>query len=185
VAKYNLQTVAFEQLDADKKAKVEQEVAEFIESMLTDTGLNFAFNVPDSKINIREGEMSSINYLAEVKSIFRKHSLVREDQNIEDGIREMIAEIYKMSSSDLDWGKIAIWKQEMSLAEDEVAGIAIPLGLKDLHVRVLRITGAINIVLKNIQEEDYFKAFVSAGRAERVEGEIKKFLEEVEKIKNK
>ncbi len=184
VAKYKLHLKQFEQLDTETKAKVEKEVADFISQMLNQTGLDFAFSVPDNKIILQEGELSLAVYLGQVKTILGKYGLIKENQNIEDSIREIITALNGMSRSDIDWGKISLWKKDIQSAETDLTALTINSELRPLHVRVLRIFGALNIVLNNMQENDYFKAFISAGRAEKVNEEIKKFVEEMEKMKN-
>ncbi len=184
VAKYRLHLKEFDKMDEETKAKVEQEVADFIAQMLHQTGLDFAFSVPDSKIALREGDLTLPVYLGQVKGILKKYGLVKENQNIEDGIQEMVTAMTGMSRSDIDWAKISLWKKDVPAAESELSALTVNSQIKPLHVRVLRIFGALNLVLSNMEDNDYFKAFIAAGRADKVNEEIKKFVEEMEKIKN-
>lgn len=184
VAKYKLHLKEFDKVDEDTKAKVEQEVADFIAQMLNKTGLDFAFSVPDNKISVYEGDLTLAAYLGQVKGILKKYGLVKENQNIEEGLREVVVSMSGMSRSDIDWAKVSLWKKDIPAAEAELSALTVTANIKPLHVRVLRIFGALNIVLRNMEDNDYFKAFVAAGRAEKVNEEIKKFVEEMEKIKS-
>lgn len=184
VAKYKLHIKEFDKVDEETKAKVEQEVADFIVQMLNKTGLDFAFSVPDNKISLYEGDLTLAAYLGQVKGILKKYGLVKENQNIEDGTREVVVLMSGMSRSDIDWAKVSLWKKDIPAAEAELSALTVTAQIKPLHVRMLRIFGALNIVLRNMEDNDYFKAFVAAGRAEKVNEEIKKFVEEMEKLKS-
>ena len=138
VAKYKLHLKQFDQLDGETQAKVEKDVADFISQMLNQTGLDFAFSVPDDKITMGGENLTLAVYLGQVKNILNKYGLIKENQNIEDSIREIITSLNGMSRSDIDWEKISLWKKDLGSIENDLRLLAVNQELKAVHVRTLR-----------------------------------------------
>lgn len=180
ITRYNLYKTPYTSLDEATKAELEKELNGFSVNIIKDTGLDFQFNIPDETLRVNDSESTDKNqYLARSKDILRKHNLIEENQTIEDGIRKIIGDLSVMSKNDIDWGKANIWKREAPLAHQELLEMPINSQFKSSHVRLLRVIKSMEIVFNNLNESDYFRSFLAAGRSEKISGELEKFTQEL------
>lgn len=185
IARYRLYTTPYDSVNDETRASLDEEINNFITEMLEKTGLNFSFNIPEEKLTIKDdGLKEKDKYLLEVKTILKKSNLITESQNIEEGFRNIASDLTNMSKSDIDWERINILKRGITASKNDMLAIPISPELKNLHVRTLRLLESLNIVLVNIDEIDYFRAFIAAGRAEKINEEIDKFSSELKDPSN-
>jgi hypothetical protein len=180
ITRYQLQVTPYASLDEESRLKLDKEVNEFTRNLLKSSGLDFAFNIPGDSLNIRDNESTQLEeYLKRVKSILVQHNLLAADQNIEDGLRGIIKDLSAMSKQDIDWEKTGNLKKEVAEAYRDLFVLGVNPAQKDLHVRLLRILRSLETVLTNIDSSDYFKSFLAAGRAEKINEEIDKLSNEI------
>ena len=180
--KYNFFSGSLDTLPAEDQASLEKEVDAFIGEMLKSSGLDFAFNVPDSVLRVNAEEQKTLpEYLLIVKQTLKEKGLLDENQTIEEGLKENIAELSGMSKKDIDWDKTAIWRKSAAEAYEKILAVTVNSQYQEAHVRLLRALKSLGVVLENIDSSDYFRAYLAAGRAEKINEEIDKFTEEVGK----
>jgi|GEM_PF-3489072 len=180
IAKYKLYSAPYNTLGSDTRAEIEKNLNEFSEGILKNTGLDFAFNIPRENLKLIETEGKEKNqYLSRAKDILRKHNFISDSQTIEDGLRAILLDLSNMSKKDIDWGKTNNWKREIDPAYKELLKMPVNPTLEAPHVRLLRIVNSLQIVLGNLNEGDYFRSFLAAGRAEKINSELDKFSEEI------
>lgn len=180
ISKYNLYQTPYSSLDEATKAELDKDLNSFSANIVSNTGLNFSFNVPNEVIRVNDSESNDKDqYIGRAKDILRKHNLIDENQTIETGIREMVTELSGMSKNDIDWDKVNNWKREAPLAYQELNEMPINSQFKNAHIRLLRVIKSLDIVFGNINEGDYFRAFLAAGRADKVGAELDKFTQEI------
>jgi len=178
--KYNFFSGSLDILSADDRVNLEKEVDVFIEEMLKSSGLDFAFNVPETVLRKNDQEQKALpEYLLVAKQTLRESGLIDENQTIEEGLKGKTAELSKMSQKDIDWEKTAIWQKSVAEAYEKILTVSVNPECQEAHVRLLRILKSLGIVLGNIDSSDYFRAYLAAGRAERINEEVDKFTEEV------
>jgi len=181
VARYQLFSISYDSLSDENKAEIEAEVEDFTDSMLKDSGLDFNYSISEDEIVLDEEEKVDIDgYLEKVKVILIKHKLLKEDQKIEDSMNAIITELMNMSQSDIEWDRIKALKQDVTVSYNEVAKIPVNPELKDIHIGMLKVLKDFNIILTNMDETDYFRAFLAAGRAEKIKEDINKFSKTIE-----
>lgn len=180
ISRYKLYSTPYTSLDEETKAEVEKELNSFSANIIKSSGLDFAFNIPDDTLRVNDNETKDKNqYVAKAKDILRKHGLLQDNQTIEDGIKAIINDLASMGKNDIDWNKIATWKRECPLAYQELLEMPVNSELKGVHIRLLRTVRSLNIVFQNINEGDYFRSFLAAGRAEKIGDEVDKFTQEI------
>ena len=183
VASYKLYTTPYESIPADIQDKIKKDVGVFTETLLQGTGLDFAFSVDESKLSIDEKQDKDIKkYLEQIKNVFRKNGLITDNETLENGLKRIIGELQEMRKSDINWEKTAIWKRAVKSSVDEISLMSINPELKPIHSKILHIVRSFDIVFSNIQEGDYFRSFLSAGRADKINKEIDAFSEEIKKL---
>ena len=183
VASYKLYTTPYESVPADIQDKIKKDVGVFTETLLQGTGLDFAFSVDESKLSIDEKQDKDIKkYLEQIKNVFRKNGLITDNETLENGLKRIIGELQEMRKSDINWEKTAIWKRAIKSSVDEISLMPVNPELKPIHSRLLHIVRSFDIVFSNIQEGDYFRSFLSAGRADKINKEIDAFSEEIKKL---
>lgn len=180
VAQYSLQTTSYNALNEDARIELEKNVNTFIEGLLKESGLDFTFNIPESNLRLVDTEDSaSDRYLARAKQVLRENNLAEESQTIEDGIKSVILELSDMSKKDIDWDRTKILKKEIADVYQNLETMPVHPNTKNIHLRLLRVIRALGVSLDNIDSGDYFRSFLAAGRAEKINGELTKFTEEV------
>ncbi|MFH1183218.1 MAG: hypothetical protein V1690_03070 [Candidatus Moraniibacteriota bacterium] len=180
ISRYQLHTIPYASLNDDTRTELEKEVDEFTQNMLQTSGLDFAFNVPGDSLTIQDNEPANQQeYLNRAKAILRQHNILTDNQSIEDGIRAIVNDLSGMSKQDIDWEKTSNLQKEASDAYRELFVLGVNPEQKNLHIRLLRVVRSLEIVLENIDSGDYFKSYLAAGRAEKINGEIDKFSNEI------
>jgi hypothetical protein len=180
ISRYKLHTTPYTSLSEDTRTELEKEVDEFTQNLLKSSGLNFAFNVPEESLTIQDNEPANQQeYLNRAKAILRQHNLITDNQSIEDGIRGIVTDLNGMSKQDIDWEKTGNLQKEVAGAYRELFVLGVNPEQKNLHIRLLRVVRSLEIILENIDSGDYFKSYLAAGRAEKINGEIDKFSEEI------
>ncbi len=182
IASYKLYSVSYDSVPADVQDKVKSEITDFTASLLKGTGLDFAFSIDENKILVDEKiDKDAKKYLEQVKSVLRKNGLISDGDTLEGGIKKIIDSLSQMRKSDIDLEKASIWKKEIDSSYNELTLMPINPDLKNLHTKVLHIVKSLGIVFDNIQEGDYFRSFLAAGRAEKINAELDAFSGEVKK----
>lgn len=180
IDQYKLYSSPYNSLNDETRAQVEKDLNDFTASIVKNTGLDFAFSIPEDHLRIGENETKEKGqYLGQIKNILRKNNLLKEDQTIEDGIGTILSDLAGMSKKDIEWQKTNDWKTETDTAYKELSEMPINPELKNLHIRLIRIIRSLDIVFNNMNEGDYFRAFLAAGRADRINAELSKFTEEI------
>jgi len=180
IAKYKLYSTPYNTLSEDTRTEIEKNLNEFAENILKNTNLDFAFNIPRENLSLIETEEKDKDqYISRAKDILRQHNLLSENQTIEEGLRAILLSLSNMSKKDIEWEKTNNWKREIGLARQELLAMPVNPALETPHVRLLRVVNSLQIVLDNLNEGDYFRSFLAAGRAEKINVELDKFSEEV------
>lgn len=180
ISRYQLQTTPYASLSDDTRTELEKEVDEFTQNLLKTSGLDFAFNIPEDSLTVQDNETTSQqDYLNRAKAILREHNLITDNQSIEDGIRAIVTDLGNMSKQDIDWEKTANLQKETAEAYRDLFVMGVNPEQKNIHIRLLRVVRSLEIVLENVDSGDYFKSFLAAGRAEKINGEIDKFSAEI------
>jgi len=181
VTRYELFSKSYYNLDDEEKTEIGEEVEEFTEEMLKDSGLDFNFSIEEKDILLDEEMEDDLDgYLKDVKSILVKHNLLKKDQFLEGGIREMVQQLLVMSRNEIDWEKVKGWRIGVESSYLRISKLPVNPGLKEVHIGVLRTLKATSILLSNIDESDYFRAFLAAGRADKVRVEADNFSKAVQ-----
>lgn len=180
IARYKIYSTPYESLDEATKTEVEKELNGFSAGIIKNTGLDFAFNIPEDTLRVNDGESQDKNqYVGRTKDILRQHNLIADNQTIEDGIKSISADLTSMGKSDINWDKVNGWKRETPGAYQALLEMPVNPNLKPAHIRLLRVVKSLDTVFQNINEGDYFRAFLAAGRADKIKGELDKFTEEL------
>jgi len=180
IARYNLHTTPYESLDEATKSELEKEMNGFSTDIIKSSGLDFAFNIPGETLRLNDNEEKDKNlYLGRAKDILRKHNLGQDSQTIEEGIKSILSDLANMAKSDIDWDKVSNWKRETPTAYQELLELPVNSQFQAPHIRLLRVVKSLDVVFGNINEGDYFRAFLAAGRAEKINAELDKFTEEI------
>jgi len=180
IARYKIYSTPYQSLDDATKAEVEKELNGFSAEILKNTGLDFAFNIPEETLRVNNEESQNKDqYVGRAKDILRQHNLIADNQTIEDGIRSIFADLTAMGKSDIDWDKVNNWKRETPTAYQGLLEMPVNPGLKPAHIRLLRVVKSLDTVFQNINEGDYFRAFLAAGRADKIGAELDKFTQEL------
>ena len=182
IARYKLYSSPYTSIGDDTRAEIEKEVNTFSESLVKSSGLDFAFNIPEESLQLNGNEPADQNqYLSRVKEVLRQHNLISDNQSIEEGIRIILNDLAAMSKQDIDWDKANNLKNEVQGAYQDLLGLPVNPAQKNLQVRMLRIVKSLDIVFENINNSDYFRSFLAAGRASKINSELDKFSEEIGK----
>ena len=185
IANYGLISSPLDSLPEETKTSVQKEIDDFVGKILQETGLDLNYNIPESSIIVDEKQNKEVkNYLEGVKAVFKKHGLLKDNQALEDGFREMINALSAMRQKDIDWERARIWREAIRSSYQDISVNPVNPELKNVAVRVLRVLKGMDIVLSNIKEGDYFISFLSAGRAEKINKEIDLFTEEIKKTRS-
>jgi len=180
ITRYKLHTSPYTSLNDDTKTELDKEINDFTEQMLKSTGLDFAFNIAEDSLAVQSNESPGRQeYLNRVKTALRQRNLLGDNQSIEEGIRSILNDLTAMSKQDIDWEKTNNWKKEVGESYQELFVMPINPEQKSAHIRLLRVLRSLEIVLENVDSSDYFKAFLAAGRAEKINGELEKFSNEI------
>lgn len=180
IARYNLYSTPYNTLGEDTRAELEKELNGFSAEIIKSSKLDFAFNIPAETLRINDNEEKNKDqYVVRAKDILRKHNLGQDNQTIEEGIKSILSDLSSMGKTDIDWDKVSNWKKEAPTAYQELLELPINSQFKSPHIRLLRVVKSLDIVFENINEGDYFRSFLAAGRAEKINAELDKFTEEI------
>lgn len=180
IARYKLYTSPYDSLREDARSELDKEINDFTLQLLKNTGLDFAFNIAEDSLAVQDNEPPGKQaYINRVKTLLRQNNLLSDNQSIEDGIRAILSDLTAMSKQDIDWEKTNNLKKEVGEVYRELLVMPINPEQKTSHIRLLRVLRSLEIVLENIDSSDYFKAFLAAGRAEKINGELDKFTAEI------
>jgi len=182
IARYQLYSSPYNSLNEDTRAEIEKELNGFTEGIVNNTGLNFAFNIPEDSLKVIETETGEKDqYLSRAKNILREHNFLADNQTIEEGLGQILLNLSDMSKKDIEWDKINNWKKETDVAYKELLEMPVNPHFKSAHIRLLRVVRSLGIVFDNVNEGDYFRSFLAAGRADKINSELNKFSEEIKK----
>lgn len=182
VANYSLYSTPYEEIPEDVKTRIKKDVNAFTESLLKGTGLDFAFQIEENKVAVDEkNEKDLKKYLEQVKDVFRKNGLIKDNETLENGLKGIIDQLQEMRKTDISWGKTTVWKKSVGDSLNELSLMAVHPDLKPIHMQILKITKSLDIVFSNIQEGDYFRSFLSAGRSDKIKKEIDSLSEKIKK----
>jgi hypothetical protein len=180
ISRYKIYSTPYQNLDDATKTEVEKELNGFSAQIIKNTGLDFAFNIPEETLRLNgEEPQNKDQYVGRAKDILRQHNLIADNQTIEDGIHSIFADLTSMGKTDIDWDKVNNWKKETPTCYQDLLEMPVNPSLKPAHIRLLRVVKSLDIVFQNINEGDYFRAFLAAGRADKIGGELDKFTQEL------
>ncbi len=184
IANYKLYANTYDNLTEADRTSLDQEINAFVGEMIKKSGLDFAFVIPTESLKVNaDGGKNWPEYLTEVKIILQENGLIQENQIIEDGVSDLTLEITKMSKGDLDWNRLANLKKATDKSYQQIIAITVNPSLENTHIQLLRILKSLGIVLDNVNQNDYFRSYLAAGRAGKISEEIQKFSAEVGKLK--
>lgn len=180
IARYKLYALPYGSLNEDMRSELDKEIDEFTLQIVKASGLDFAFNIAEDSLAIQNNEpQKKQEYIDRVKTLLRQNNLLSDNQSIEEGIRAILKDMTVMSKQDIEWEKANNLKKEVGEAYRKLIVMPINPEHKTAHIRLLRVLRSLEIVLQNIDPSDYFKSFLAAGRADKINGELDKFSNEI------